>query len=180
MEMWQETNRCNRMKTIISNKKQQGIVLVTGLIFLLILTMIGLTGAENSVFELNMAANVEDEKVAFYGASAGLDSILFLEQSDVASVNKPLQTQSGMDAEYNPFIYLPSGTEAPLETLGIDSVVTVVAELKAMNITCPRTEASTSNVFCDQYSVGSLYEDIQSGRSQQYQGYLKQVIDLQN
>lgn len=169
------------LSTVIKKRRQQGVVLVTGLIFLLVLMLVGITGTENSVFELNMAGNVEDEKVAFYAASAGLDSILFLEQNDlIASTNKPLQALSGLDAEYNPFDYLPADVDSPLEVLGVDAEVTVASELNALNITCPRTEASTSNVFCDKYLVGSLYENSKAGQSQQYQGYLKQVIDLRN
>jgi len=162
-------------------RDQQGIVLVTGLIFLLILTLVGLLGTENSVFELNMAANVEDEKVAFYGASAGLDSVLFLEQdAAVSSTNKPLQTHQGLNTGYDPYGLLAADVASPLESLGVAASVAVSAELKGLNASCPRTEATTSSVFCDKYSVQAKFDDPNIGTSEQYQGYLKQVIDLQN
>ena len=169
------------LKVMTKNKTQRGAVLITGLLFLLVLTLVGITGTENSALELHMAANVEDEKVAFYAASAGLDSILYLEQDDeIIDIEKPLQVSNGLDQKYDPFNNLSDDVSKPLEEIGQSAHVGVSAMLKAVNTTCPRSERSTSMIFCDQYEVESVYANAMVGKSSQYQGYLKQVIDINN
>lgn len=58
---------------MINYKQQQsGIVLVIGLIMLLLLTLIGVTGMQVSGFEEKMAGNSRDQNVAFQAAETAL------------------------------------------------------------------------------------------------------------
>lgn len=52
--------------------KQSGVVLVIGLIMLLLLTLIGLTGTHATSLEEKMAGNAQDQAIAFQAAEATL------------------------------------------------------------------------------------------------------------
>lgn len=52
--------------------KQQGAVLVVGLIFLVLLTLIGITTMQVSTLQERMAGNARDRELAFQNAEAGL------------------------------------------------------------------------------------------------------------
>ncbi|HBZ29300.1 MAG TPA: hypothetical protein DEO56_01675 [Nitrosomonas nitrosa] len=61
--------------------RQRGVVLVTGLIFLVILTLLGVTAMQTTILEERMAGNLRDENLAFQAAEAALrEGELFLEQ----------------------------------------------------------------------------------------------------
>ena len=53
-------------------KKQSGVILVVSLVMLLLLTLIGMTGAQVTSLEEKMAGNVRDKNVAFQAAEATL------------------------------------------------------------------------------------------------------------
>ncbi len=66
---------------LTSTKQQRGVVLVTGLIFLVILTLLGTTALQGTVLEEKMAGNLRDETLALQAAEAALRSgEIFLEQ----------------------------------------------------------------------------------------------------
>lgn len=52
--------------------KQSGVVLVVGMIMLLLLTLIGLTGTHATSLEEKMAGNAQDQVIAFQAAEATL------------------------------------------------------------------------------------------------------------
>ncbi len=54
------------------HKHQSGVVLVVGLIILLLLTLIGLTGMQTTGLEEKMASNMRDKNLAFQTAEATL------------------------------------------------------------------------------------------------------------
>ena len=59
--------------------RQRGVVLVTGLIFLVILTLLGVTAMQTTILEERMAGNLRDENLAFQAAEAALrEGELFL------------------------------------------------------------------------------------------------------
>lgn len=67
---------------------QRGAVLVTGLIFLVILTLIGTTALQSTLLEEKMAGNLRDETLAFQAAEAALRSgERFLEQVTLPEFN---------------------------------------------------------------------------------------------
>jgi type IV pilus assembly protein PilX len=53
-------------------QKQKGIVLVVSLIFLLLMTIIGISGMKNTVLEEKMAGNFKDRNMAFQSAESAL------------------------------------------------------------------------------------------------------------
>lgn len=53
-------------------RKQQGVVLLVGLIFLIIMTLIGVTGMQSTVIEQRMSTNAQDRSLAFEAAEAAL------------------------------------------------------------------------------------------------------------
>lgn len=60
---WQNTSERNH---------ERGSALIIGIVFLLILTMIGVAGMQTSVLEERMAGNLRDRELAFQAAEAGL------------------------------------------------------------------------------------------------------------
>ncbi len=52
--------------------RQSGAVLAMALIFLVVLTLLGITGAQNTVMEERMTGNYRDRQIAFEAAEAGL------------------------------------------------------------------------------------------------------------
>ncbi|MDT8363985.1 MAG: PilX N-terminal domain-containing pilus assembly protein [Nitrosomonas sp.] len=89
---------------LTSTKQQRGVVLVTGLIFLVILTLLGTTALQGTVLEEKMAGNLRDETLALQAAEAALRSgEIFLEQ--VA-----LPVFAGSDGLYH---YASANTAAP-------------------------------------------------------------------
>jgi len=53
-------------------KKQQGVVLVIGLIMLLLMTLIGVTGMQTATLQEKMTGNFKDRNLAFQSSEAGL------------------------------------------------------------------------------------------------------------
>lgn len=67
---------------------QRGAVLITGLIFLVILMLIGTTAMQGTLLEEKMAGNLRDETLAFQAAEAALRSgERFLEQVTIPEFN---------------------------------------------------------------------------------------------
>lgn len=61
--------------------RQRGVVLMTGLIFLVMMTLLGVTAMQTTLLEEKMAGNLRDESLAFQAAEAALrEGELFLEQ----------------------------------------------------------------------------------------------------
>ncbi|WP_350281830.1 PilX N-terminal domain-containing pilus assembly protein [Nitrosomonas sp.] len=77
---------CNGRDGIVSS--QRGAVLVTGLIFLVILMLLGTTAMQGTLLEERMAGNLRDETLAFQAAEAALRSgERFLEQVTLPEFN---------------------------------------------------------------------------------------------
>ncbi|MGH8279464.1 MAG: pilus assembly PilX family protein, partial [Gammaproteobacteria bacterium] len=62
----------NRHFTVHKTARQQGFVLVTALILLLILTLLGLAAAQSTSMQEQMAGNQRNQALAFEAAEAGL------------------------------------------------------------------------------------------------------------
>ena len=60
------------MKSLSPFHKQRGAALITGLIFLVVLTMIGITAARMSTLEERMAGNMRDRSLAMQAAEMAL------------------------------------------------------------------------------------------------------------
>ncbi|SDH73513.1 PilX N-terminal domain-containing pilus assembly protein [Nitrosomonas sp. Nm132] len=78
--------------------RQRGVVLMTGLIFLVMMTLLGVTAMQTTMLEEKMAGNLRDENLAFQAAEAALrEGELFLEQ-----ITLPLFDGTGGLYCYNP------------------------------------------------------------------------------
>lgn len=82
------TDRAGRAGSTIADKMaiipcaQRGIVLLTGLIFLVVLTLLGTSALQGTLLEERMAGNLRDETAAFQAAEAALRSAeVFLQQA---------------------------------------------------------------------------------------------------
>jgi type IV pilus assembly protein PilX len=72
--------------------RQSGAVLITGLIILLVMTIIGVSSMQTVILEEKMAGNLRDRNVAFQAAEAGLQmGLTYLE----AQSSPPLPDSSG-------------------------------------------------------------------------------------
>lgn len=77
--------------------KQSGVVLIVSLIMLLLLTLIGLSGMQETALEEKMASNSRDQNIAFQAAEAALrEGEAFIEAS--ASANKSNFTTNPVNA----------------------------------------------------------------------------------
>lgn len=64
----------NKMQnaSFLARKKQRGAVLVFCLVFLAVLTMMGVSGMESTILEERMSANMRDQNLAFQAAESAL------------------------------------------------------------------------------------------------------------
>lgn len=60
------------IRTIYHQHRQQGVALVLALVFLLLLTLIGITALNTTALEEKMAGNVRDRNLAFQSAESAL------------------------------------------------------------------------------------------------------------
>ncbi len=69
-------NRCigNRCGSFSTSKRQAGVVLVVSLVMLLLLTLIGVTGARVTGLDEKMAGNMRDRNLAFQAAESALNA----------------------------------------------------------------------------------------------------------
>lgn len=65
---------CRRMRP--PPQRQHGIVLVVGLVFLLVLTIIGITSLRTTTLEQRMAGNLQQRTVAFQDAEARISLLI--------------------------------------------------------------------------------------------------------
>jgi type IV pilus assembly protein PilX len=64
------------MKMLHSHKKQQGAALVIGLILLVVITVLAISGMNTATTELAMARNDQNYENAFQAAETGLEQAL--------------------------------------------------------------------------------------------------------
>lgn len=60
-------------QTIASRARQEGAALVVGLVLLLVLTVLGVSGMNTATLELTMASNTQFHQDAFQAAETGID-----------------------------------------------------------------------------------------------------------
>lgn len=57
-------------------QKQRGAALIVGLVLLLVLTVLGVSGVNMAALELNMSGNTQAQELAFQAAETGIDIAL--------------------------------------------------------------------------------------------------------
>jgi Tfp pilus assembly protein PilX len=64
------------MKTLINSRKQDGAALVVGLVLLVVITVLAISGMNTATTELAMARNDQNYENAFQAAETGLENAL--------------------------------------------------------------------------------------------------------
>lgn len=140
--------------------RQTGVVLVTGLLFLLVVTIIAVTAANNSTLGLKMSDSLQDSYRSFQSAEAGIDAVLglagtawdpFKSRDDTAS---PLQGFTDFEGRMNhPFRNQASDPNAVPIDVDVNFISTDRCRL-----------VDYSDLFdCDYYRIKS--EHVEPGRA---------------
>jgi type IV pilus assembly protein PilX len=88
-------------------RREQGVVLIVGLVFLLVLTMLGISAMSINTLEERMAGNSRDLNLAFQAAESGLRDA----ELDIFNNIGP---DSGFDAACTNGLCLPPSSSTPL------------------------------------------------------------------
>ncbi len=155
--------------------RQSGVALVTGLLFLLVVTIVAVTAANNSVLGLKMSASMQDSYRSFQSAEAGVYAALGLAGTDAGTdLFRP-----GQDVVAVAF---PKDTNHPLRNqVGYPNDLSVDVDvflLSTENI-CTRTAMSEKVVSCSYYRIVSEHAEPGRARTQVQLGVVKTVIRQQ-
>lgn len=157
-----------------SNKAQSGIALVTSLLFLLVVTIISVTAANNSSLGLRMSANMQDAYQSFQIAEAGIYATLGL----AGTGQDPFRRQAVIDEPFAGVAQNPlRNMAADPNDVPIDVDVFLISIARA----CPRPPASRGGTSiglldCDYYRVESEHDLPGKARTRVELGVVKTVI----
>lgn len=84
-----------------SRHTQQGAALIVGLVLLMVLTVLGISGMNSSTLELTMASNAQFHQDAFQAAETGID---------IAIAGRAFSTVAGAPGNFVPVTPLGDGT----------------------------------------------------------------------
>jgi len=90
------------MKYMHSHSKQQGAALIVGLVLLVVITVLAISGMNTATTELAMARNDQNYENAFQAAETGLENILgsgSFDTAGAAPVTKIINTHDSVDAQ---------------------------------------------------------------------------------
>jgi hypothetical protein len=133
------------MKTIIQIQKQQGAALIVGLILLVVITVLAVSGMNTATTELAMARNDQNYENAFQAAETGLEGALAQGQFATlggATVTKVINTNDSVIAD----IDFEDSTLVPDRafSLGVGSGVSAYHFLATSRAESPRAGAGTT------------------------------------
>ena len=163
------------MQTIsTSTQGQSGVALVTSLLFLLVVTIISITAANNSSLGLKMSANMQYSYQSFQAAEAGIYATLGL----AGTTNDPFLRQPVID---DPFA---SVTQHPLRRMAADPndvPINVDVFLISIERACPRPPSASGGTSiglldCDYYRIESEHDLPGKARTRVELGVVKTVI----
>ncbi len=90
------------MKMMTTHKKQQGAALIVGLVLLVVITVLAISGMNTATTELAMARNAQNYENAFQAAETGLENILSMGAFDTAgapAITKIINTHDTVVAQ---------------------------------------------------------------------------------
>ena len=154
--------------------RQSGVVLVTGLLFLLVVTIIAVTAANNSTLGLKMSGSMQDSYRSFQSAEAGLYAALGL----AGTAQDPFRRQDVVAEPFEEISNHPLRNQAGYPN---DLSVDVEVFLISAERDCPRPPTSSGgssvSVFdCDYYRIESEHVELGRARTQVQLGVVKTVI----
>lgn len=160
------------MSGLTANGRQQGMALVVSLLFLLVLTMIGVVAATNSRYALQMSLNTQDGLQSFQAAEAGVYAALAT-SGTATDLFMGFSTEDIFDGL--------SDEENPLASLETADDVTTDVFLTASATACPRrVDGSSVGLFdCDYYRIESEHDAPQRARTRINVGVVKTIIGKQ-
>ncbi len=154
--------------------RQSGVVLVTGLLFLLVVTIIAVTAANNSTLGLKMSGSMQDSYRSFQSAEAGLYAALGL----AGTAQDPFRRQDVVAEPFQEISNHPLRNQVGYPNdLAVDVDVFLISAERA----CPRPPTSSGgssvSVFdCDYYRIESEHVELGRARTQVQLGVVKTVI----
>lgn len=153
---------------------QRGVALVTVLLFLLVVSFIAVTAAQNSALGMKMSGNMQDTYLSFEAAEAGAYAALGLAGGD----DDPFRRQDLVDEPFKDVVLHPLRNQAANPA---DVPVDVDVRLLSTQRACPRPPTnrggSSVAVFdCDYYRVESEHDVPGRARTHVKLGVIKTVI----
>ncbi len=146
-----------------AGRREKGVVMLVSLLLLIVLSVIGIQGMSNSIFNLRMAGNIQDLYDSFQIADAGIAAAMAdddhfdgADQADIFVGGVPGSTEDFIVAEVNVERLLPD-----------------------VDLDCPRAPGASSVSFigCERYMIDSEHEDAATGaRTRVYQGVVREII----
>lgn len=106
-----------------SRRKQSGAALIVGLILLLVLTMLGISGMQTATFELLQAGNTQFSENAFQAADTGIDRALVNSNlnTGIPVIVPATPVQPGANASYETDTRFAQATNVPTGMFSIGS-----------------------------------------------------------
>ena len=152
---------------IKSGTVQSGSALLVALIFLGVLTMLGVSVALTSTTQLKISANSEETNRTFHSTNAGAN--LLLSKTVVSGelegderhndILLDAKSQSGLEQNASGS-FLDDVYSKAFAGEFYDRQVNVSIEQKAKGTTCPRSEngSSANKIACDYFDISSIYQ----------------------
>lgn len=153
---------------------QRGVALVTVLLFLVVVSVLAVTSAQNSALGMKMSGSMQDAYVSFEAAEAGAYAALGL----AGSAEDPFNRQARVEQPFADLDVHPLRNQADGEgDIPVDVDVLLLSTQRA----CPRPPegrgGSSVAVFdCDYYQVESEHDVAGRARTQVKLGVVKTVI----
>lgn len=162
----------NAMRDAIkSPTRQSGVVLVTGLLFLLVVTIIAVTAASNSSLGLKMSASLQDSYRSFQSAEAGIDAALGLGYL-FKTKNDTVEPFKFVDVASHPF----RNQAADPNTVPID-----VKVFYERTVPCPSENnkggSSTDKITCSYFRITSEHVEPGRARTKIELGVVREIPD---
>ncbi len=146
-----------------TGRREKGVVMLVSLLLLIILSVIGMQGMSNGIFNLRMAGNIQNLYDSFQMADAGIAATMAdgghfdgTDKADIFAGGDPGSTKDFIVAE-----------------------VDVERLLPEIEVDCPRAPGASSVSFlgCERYLVDSEHEDAVTGaRTRVFQGVVREII----
>lgn len=126
------------MKTQLGNRRQQGAALIIGLILLVVITVLAVSGMNTATTELAMARNDQFAENAFQAAETGLETALAQGSFDEVMVLPQYQSPSGHEIVDARIDYEMTSNVVPDKAFSIGSSVGAVHFIATSEATSAR------------------------------------------
>ncbi|WP_172452468.1 pilus assembly PilX family protein [Chromatium okenii] len=140
------------LSQLLNRKRQSGMVLVTGLIFLLLMTVLGMTSVQTTTLNERMASNANDRNVAFQAAEIALrraETVIM--NTEAENINEiPLASvapDSDDDNDWTDAISYPSAVGSIPAVSSITTVPPLAAQPTYV-IQCAYSESTSCSENC--------------------------------